>query len=73
MKHKIKLIDYNFGDDYGVDVEVNGKRLFYDGTNTYNCLHEILTELGIDFNIEYVQEEEIRTVVKRKMKLVEDE
>lgn len=73
MTHKIKLTDYQYLDDYGVRVEVDGIVLVMDGQYTYNCLGEILTHLGVDFQIEYLNEEEISTIRKKKMRLVEDD
>ncbi len=72
MKNKIKLIEYYDADGVsGTLVEVNGEKLLYDGTNTYNCLEEILSKLGLDADVEYFSETEIKTVVVKKMKLVE--
>jgi hypothetical protein len=51
MKHKIVLEDWDTQEDFGVNVYVDGKKLFYDGSFTYNCLQEILNELGIDAEV----------------------
>jgi len=72
MIHKIKLVDYFYHDDYRVRVEVDGATLIMDGEYTRNCLGEILTRLGVDFQIEYTNEEEVSTIKRKKMRLVED-
>ncbi len=72
MKHKIKLIRYDYFDEWGTIVEVDDKLLFNDGENTYNCLGEILEVLGVDADIEFENLIEIRKVETKKMKLVED-
>lgn len=51
MKHKIVLESYETPEEFGVVVYVDNKRLFYDGSYTYNCLEEILKELGIEAEI----------------------
>ena len=70
MKNKIKLVEFYNADISGTYVEVNGERLFYDAENTYNCLQEILEKLGLDADIEYFSETEVRDIVTKKMKLV---
>jgi hypothetical protein len=70
MKHKIKLINWAYTDNYGVDIEIDGDRLFYDAEMTYNCIESILQKLGIDYEIEYVEEREEKKRITRLMKLV---
>lgn len=72
MKHKIKLVEYNYRDDYGVYVEIDGERLLNDATYTFSCLEEVLKQLGIDFELEYFSENEETKIITKKMKLVED-
>jgi hypothetical protein len=72
MKHKIKLTSYYYYGEWGTTIEIDGKRLFYDGENTYNCLGEILETLGIDADIEFENLIETRKIETKKMKLVED-
>jgi hypothetical protein len=70
MKHKIELLNWNYDDNYGTTIIIDGERLFYDAENTYNCLEEILNKLKVDFEIEYLEEKEVNKIVKQKMKLV---
>jgi hypothetical protein len=70
MKHKIKLIQYDYEDRYGIAVEIDGRRLFYDGESTYNCIEEILSNFNIEAEIEYISEYEERKFITKKMKLV---
>jgi hypothetical protein len=72
VKHKIKLTQFSYFDEWGTVVEIDGKRLFYDGENTHNCLGEILETLGIEADIEFLYEKEVRKIETIKMKLVED-
>jgi len=72
MKHKIRLTRYYYFDEWGTVIEVDDKRLFNDGENTYNCLGEILEVLGVDADIEFKNSIETRKVETKKMKLVED-
>ena len=72
MKHNIKIINYSYDDDYGTTIEINGKKLFYDGENTYNCLGEILDTLEVDYDLEIEQREVEKRFITKKMKLIEE-
>ena len=72
MKHKIKLIHYDYFDEWGTIVEIDGKKLFNDGENTYNCLGEILETLGIEADIEFEYVKETSVIETKKMKLEEN-
>lgn len=70
MKHKIKLTSWDYGDNYGVTVNIDGDNLFQDAEMTYNCIEPILQKLGIDYDIEYIEEREEHKIVTKLMKLV---
>jgi nitric oxide synthase oxygenase domain/subunit len=72
MKHKIKISQYDWIDDWYTTIEIDGRQLVSDGENTYNCLGEILEILGIEADIEFEYGREIRKIETKKMKLVED-
>ena len=71
--HKIKFIQYDYEDSYGIAIEIDGRRLFYDGESTYNCIEEILNNFNIEAQIEYDIEQSERKFITKKMKLVPDE
>jgi len=74
MKHKIKFIEFDMGDDgWGTRIEIDGRRLFYDGQETKNCLEEILQNLDIEYQIEYFHDSIEKKYITKKMKLVPDE
>jgi hypothetical protein len=70
MKHKIKLTNWAYGDNYGVTIEIDGDNLFQDAEMTYNCIEPILQKLDIDYEIEYIEEREECKIVTKLMKLV---
>ena len=58
MKHKIRIVDFSYSSGYVTRIEIDGELLFNDGTYLFNCLPEILTKLGIEYEIDYDQEYE---------------
>jgi len=73
MKHKIKFIEFDYDDMYGTAIEIDGRRLFYDCQETKNCLEEILGNLDIEYEIQYLYESLEKKFITKKMKLVPDE
>lgn len=73
MKHKIKFIGFDYRDDYGARIIIDEEPLFYDAEYTFSCLEEILNKLNVNYEIEYLQEEEITKFITKKMKLIPDE
>jgi hypothetical protein len=68
--NQIRFLRFDYNEDSGTVVFVNGEQLFYDGEFTYNCIKEILTALDIECEVVYDVEEEFISYETKRMMIV---